>query len=348
KNQIKMNFKQPGRFRGGPIQWIFILLAIVTLVLPASAQENIIHQDADLLLKRATALYKKGLYSDAQPLLKKYLDKIDYFQATEHQLSTEDAAYYYTVCAFKLDQPHAVSQAENYMKSSSSIVNRQMMSYELGHYYYQKKQFRKAIPYYEEAGIDNLSNEEVAKAKFEQAYSYFNLKEFDKAYPLFSAVKNIKNKYYYPANYYAGYISLQKKDYDNALRSFQKIVDQPKYKRVVPYYIAEVYYYKHQYDKLLQYEQPYLEVGNLYYDGDLRHLVGQTYFEKKQYKEALPYLAEYEKQATSLQKEDVYELAYSYYKTGQLEKAISGFKQLSDGKDSLAQNSMYLLGDCYL
>ncbi len=322
--------------------------AILITALPAAAQQNSIHQDADLLLKKATALYKRGLYSDAQPLLKKRLDQIDYFKATEHQLSAQDAAYYYIVCAFKLNQPHAVSQAEAYIKNTSSIAHRQMMSYQLGHYYFQNNQFQKAVPYYEQAGIDNLSNEEIAKAKFEQAYSYLNLKQFDKAYPLFNAIKNIHNEYFLPANYYTGYISLYKKDYDNAFRSFQQVVDDPQYKRVVPYYIAEIYYYKHQYDKLLDYAQPYLEKGDLYYDADLRHLVGQTYFELKQYEKALPYLASYEKQAKTLQKEDVYELAYCYYKTNQLDKAIAGFKQLSGGTDSLAQNSMYILGDCYL
>src|SRR5699024_6990380 len=113
-------------------------------------------------------------------------------------------------------------------------------------------------------------------------------------------------------------------------------------------YIAEIYYYQDQFDKLLRFAQTYLEKGNLYYDKDLRHLLGQTYFEKKEYKKALPYLEEYGQQAETLQKEDVYELAYCYYKTGKLNEAIAGFKQLSGGTDSLAQNSMYILGDCYL
>ena len=44
----------------------------------------------------------------------------------------------------------------------------------------------------------------------------------------------------------------------------------------------------------------------------------------------------------------MYELSYCYYDANQVEKAIEGFKQLSNEKDSLGQNSMYLLGDLYL
>ena len=41
-------------------------------------------------------------------------------------------------------------------------------------------------------------------------------------------------------------------------------------------------------------------------------------------------------------------LSYCYYDGNQVDKAIEGFKQLSNEKDSLGQNSMYLLGDLYL
>ena len=47
-------------------------------------------------------------------------------------------------------------------------------------------------------------------------------------------------------------------------------------------------------------------------------------------------------------REDLYELSYCYYQTKDWNKAIAGFKQLGGKEDSLAQNSMYLLGDAYL
>ena len=52
--------------------------------------------------------------------------------------------------------------------------------------------------------------------------------------------------------------------------------------------------------------------------------------------------------AIKFPKEVMYELSYCYYDGNQVEKAIEGFKQLSNEKDSMGQNSMYLLGDLYL
>ena len=77
-------------------------------------------------------------------------------------------------------------------------------------------------------------------------------------------------------------------------------------------------------------------------------LIGQIYFEKKNFEKALPLLEDYVNSSDKVSKEILYELSYCYYEANQLEKAIEGFKQLSNEKDSLGQNSMYLLGDCYL
>jgi TolA-binding protein len=47
-------------------------------------------------------------------------------------------------------------------------------------------------------------------------------------------------------------------------------------------------------------------------------------------------------------REDLYELSYCYYDAGDYKKASDGFKELGGKQDTVAQNSMYLLGDSYL
>lgn len=335
-------FKNPG------VKVLIAISASLFFYSSLFAQQTAVVSDPDLQFKQARELFQQGLYADAQPLLRKTIEEISYFKETNRQLVLQDAKYYYNICALKLDQPDAVDRAKKYLVLVSNNPRRQLTAFQLARYYFRQNKLNEAIPYYEQAGIDNLSNDEVAEAKFELGYCYFNLKDFKKAQPLFQAIKDIHNKYYIPANYYNGFISYYNKNYADALKSFQRVSKEPKYDIIVPYYIAEIYYYQNKPDQLLSYAEPYLSSGKLYYNNDLKHLVGQTYFEQKNYQKALPYLEEYNANADTLQKEDVYELAYSYYQTNQLDKAISGFKQLSGKDDSLGQNSMYLLGDCYL
>lgn len=337
-------------FRSTLAVFTLLLSCLWLLACPVTgnAQETAVYTNPEHQFKDAQDLFQKGLYADAQPLFRKTIDEIGYFTQTNRQLMLQDAQYYYDMCALELEQPNAEALAQKYLSKTDNNARRQLTAYQLARYYYRQNKLSEAIPYYEQAGFDNLSNDEVARAKFELGYCYFNLKRFKDAQPLFKAIRDIHNQYYIPANYYYGFIAYYDKNYSDALESFQRVVGQPKYDVIVPYYIAEIYYYQNKPDKLLSYAQPYLESGKLYYNDDLKHLVGQTYFEQKNYSKALPYLEAYESGAAALQKEDVYELAYCYYQTNNLPKAIAGFKQLSGTNDSLGQNSMYLLGDCYL
>ena len=51
---------------------------------------------------------------------------------------------------------------------------------------------------------------------------------------------------------------------------------------------------------------------------------------------------------TKVRKEDIYELAYSYYKMNDYKNAISNFLQLNLVDDKMGQNATYTLADCYL
>src|SRR5262249_47205654 len=88
--------------------------------------------------------------------------------------------------------------------------------------------------------------------------------------------------------------------------------------------------------------------NNQYYDLQMRELVGHIYFEKGNYKQALPYLEKYVTGTEKVSREVLYELSYSYYTAGEYKKASDGFKELGGKQDTIAQNSMYLLGDSYL
>lgn len=337
-------------FLPGHFSVLLITFAGTALVAPtaAKAQQTRIYTDEEKVFKDAQQLFREEKYAVSMQLFKRTIDHIDYWHETNRTLVNTDAHYYFAMCALRLNQADGEKYALRFFEMFNNSPREQMLSFELARYYFQANKLKEAIPFYEKAGIDNLTNEQVADAKFELAYCYFNVKDFKKAQPLFAAIKDVENKYYIPANYYYGFISYYNKQYDAALSSFKRVVNEPKYSSVVPYYIAEIYYFQNKKQELITFAEPLLKKGGMYYEGELKQLVGQAYFEKQEYTKALPYLEEFQQNADEVRKEDVYQLSYSYYQTGKLDKAITGFKQLSSEKDSLGQNSMYLLGDCYL
>ncbi len=292
----------------------------------------------------------KEEYAFAYPLVKELKKMYPDNNTTDHTYINDDVDYFYVVCELKLLQEIGREDAIQYINAVSNEPRRQIMSFHLAHYYFLKDDFTNAVTYFDKAGYDNLSNEQIADAKFEKAYAYFNLKQFAQAKPLFNEIHQLPdNKYYIPANYYYGFISYYDKQFNEALRSFKLVETFEEYKGVVPYYIAEIYYFQGRKDEALTYGTSVLNRRNtLYYEKQLKLLMGQIRFEKQEYDKALPLLEDYVNSSAKVTKEVLYELSYCYYKANQYEKAISGFRQLSNERDSMGQNSMYLLGDLYL
>lgn len=328
-----------------------IFLAIVSslFVLTSFAQPNNNVTDPQKDYKQAKEFFTQGDYALAYPLLKSLMDKYPENTQSSHVYINEDLAYYFLVSGLKLDHSIAEVGAKRFVETATNEPRQQMMSYQLAKFYFAKQDFPNAITYYERAGYQNLSNEELADAKFELAYSYFSTNKLSQAKPLFNEIHQLPdNKYYYDANYYYGFIAYQDKNYKEALSSFKKVEDIDKYQGLVPYYIAQIYYFQKDKEQALTYAESALAKGNISNRKELSLLTGQIYFEKKEFSKALPLLENYVNNSNKVSKEVMYELSYCYYDANKVEKAIEGFKQLSNEQDSLGQNSMYLLGDLYL
>ena len=331
-------------------QRIAFLLTAVIFSSTVFSQATYSVTDPEKKLKEARELFVKGQFALAYPLFAALRTAYPDNTISDHAYVNDDLSYYYIVCELELHQPVARQEARQYVDVVNNEPRRQMMSYHLARSYFLNNNFSDALKYYERAGLDNLSNAEIADAKFERAYCLFNLKDFDQAKPLFDEIRQIpESKYYFPANYYYGFICFGDKQFNEALRSFLLVATQEAYKSIVPYYITEIYYIQGNREEALHYGESVLGRGDsVYYRKELNLLVGQLFFEKKEYAKALPLLQTYVNGSDKVSKEVLYELSYCYYDANRLEKAIEGFKQLSSEKDSMGQNSMYLLGDCYL
>lgn len=327
-----------------------VCLAIVSLLgKPASSQILAQEQPEQKWLKVAKEQYLNGHYRMAVNSANNYLQLANDNTNAKPHFKKDEASFYKYSASLKLDELNSVDSIEQYITRTSNPTYKQRAAHALAQFYFKNGELRKAIDYYELAGIANLTNKEVADSKFELAYCYFNLGDFEKAEMLFSAIKEIEGKYYDAGNYYYGLLAYNSGRHDNALQSFMRIVDNDEYKSVVPYYVAEIQYFKGNKQKALKDALKLIsKKDKIYYHNELHLLVAQIYFEQEQFTEALPYFEYYYNNTDRIRKEDLYEMAYCYYKTGNWEYAIDNLQQLSNTRDSLGQTSMYLLGDCYL
>jgi tetratricopeptide (TPR) repeat protein len=335
-------------FMKKPILNVLMLLPACMLGLVLNAQLTKGHTDPDAVFKNAKDLFQKEQFSLAYPVFKQlYSNGIP--QSNIPATVRLESKYYSIVCGLQLNDSTAESMAQEFIELENNTPRMQMMSFHLAEYYYRRREFPQAQNYYLATNIANLSNREIADMKFHQAYGYFVMQQFDKAKPLFNSIRQLnKDPNYVDANYYYGFISFTEKSYNQALESFQVAEKSPEYQSVVPFYVAEIYYFSGEKDKALDYGEKAIRRTGQFYDLQLNQLVGHIWFEKKEFAKALPYLEKFVEGKEKVRREDLYELSYSYYVAKNWEKSIEGFKQLGGAQDSLAQNSMYLLADAYL
>jgi tetratricopeptide (TPR) repeat protein len=294
--------------------------------------------------------YHAQNYTFAAQSARQYLSEPATAAMPENNADKEKARYFLALSGIKKQARDCKEYAIQFIKSTSVPAYKQRLQFALAQYYFQHDQLTNAIPLYVQAGIANLDNNEIADAKFELAYCYFNNRQFDKAEPLLQAIKELPDgKYYMAGNYYYGLLAYNENKYKAALQSFDRIKDQKEYSTIVPYYMAEIYYFMGNRDQALKLSLDLLtRKEKSYYDNELHLLAAQCLFEVQDYKEAKPYFEYYYGHKDKIRKQELYEMAYCDYKTADWEAAVEKFKLLSDAQDSLGQTSMYLLGDCYL
>ncbi|MHA4810025.1 tetratricopeptide repeat protein [Flavitalea flava] len=331
------------------MKYTVLFFFVILLSSSSIAQQTKYFDDPQASFKQAREFFQNEYYSLAYPIFRDLKYSLRETDRSNNDIEYQDIKYYYLVCALKQNDKGVVGAAQDYIALEKSAGRVGMMSFHLAEFYFRQKDYAGAARLYESADIDNLSNRDIADLKFHQGYGYFTQQQFDKALPLFNAIRQLpKDPNYVDANYYYGFICFYQKKYGEALTAFKVVENDPRYEKVVPYYVANIYLVQGQKDKAIEYAEARLKKGNQYYDLELRQLAGHGYYEKQDFAKALPYLEQYVNQSKKVTREDLYELSYCYYQTQNWNKSIAGFKQLGGKEDSLAQNSMYLLGDAYL
>ncbi len=294
--------------------------------------------------------FRQQHFSLAAQSARQYISTVDTNGSLSQSAFLEQCRMIIVISGLKTDEPGCTEQAEKMRAATPVKTYAERISFALAQYYFKKGALTTAIPYYETAGIDHLSNTEIADQKFELAYCYFNSKQFDKAEPLFAYIKELKDgKYYMAGNYYYGLLEYNSNKYTEALASFDRIKDNKEYRTIVPYYIAELYYFMGDRAKALEQSEAIIKAKDKnFYDNDVHLLAAQCLFEEQKYADARPYFEYYYEHTDKIKKEDLYKMGYCYYRLNEWQNATEKFKLLSSADDSLGQSSMYLLGDCYL
>jgi len=289
-------------------------------------------------------LFSKKKYVSAQMEFRKILN-------SKENISLEtrgNSAYYHAVCAAELFHRDAEYLLLKFMEDFPENPNYTDAVYQTGIFYYRQKKYKKSIEWLAKLDQNDLTQERRDEINFKMGYAYYMTNDFEAAGKAFFAVKDGNSKYASAAQYYYAHMSYVNGNLETALKSFLKLKDSESFGSLVPYYITQIYYKQGRYDELLKFAPSVLDSADAKNGLEIGRMIGESHYRKAEYKEALPYLLDYEKNSSAAGRTDFYQLAFCYYSAGEYEKAIPYFQKVTNKEDELAQNAYFLLADAYV
>jgi TolA-binding protein len=321
---------------------IFSFLSI--FLLPVSSQIPFTFGEMGSEFYRGMELFNKEKYPAAIRLFDSFIKNGD----KSNLILVADAEYYSSIAAIKLFNPDAEYRMMMFIYSHPESPRINDARLELGNYFYQNKNYRKAVVYFESVNRQELKSDKLAEYFFRFGYSLYIKGDQSRALLMFSEIKDIDTEYTPPAVYYFSQIAYEQKMYHTAMEGFMRLKDDETFGGIVPFYIVQILYMEKDYDGILTMAPDLLKSAGKTRAVELYRFIGDAYYSKENYKEALPYLEKYSTGAKASAREDKYQLGYCYYKTGEIDKAIKIFLEIGAKGDLLSQNIWDILGDCYI
>ncbi|MDD3913860.1 MAG: tetratricopeptide repeat protein [Bacteroidales bacterium] len=291
----------------------------------------------------ACEIYNSGNYVAAMHLFEKlYASNTD-----EDNFSQKaNSLYFLAVCYEKTGN---VQSAEKYLYEFLDLypesINNQSAKWELAGICFDKKNYKAALQLYENVNIFKLNAEEKEKFFFNKGYCYLKIDDLDNAASCFFEIKDNKSDIGKAAAYYYAHISFDKQNYESALQTFQKLVDDAEFGTTSTHYIVRILYVQGKYDEIISMADNIKLLKNKKNSAETEKIIADAYFQTGNYDKALPALL---KTASSASRYQNYQIAYCYFKNNDFAKAIPYFEKATSTNDELGQNAFYHLGLCNL
>ncbi|PKH66112.1 hypothetical protein CXF59_08910 [Flavobacterium sp. ALD4] len=322
------------------LSWLLFLLVFVASF-SVSAQKSTIYTHDLKDFNKALLLFNDGQFASAQIIFEKVKS-----ETNDDELKS-DCSYYDATCAIRMNQANADMLMERFVSDYPTSAKSNQAFIEVAHYYFDQGNYPQALQWFEKVNESQLSASDRDKFNFQKGYSFFNSKNKKEATTYLNKVVN-SQEYGSQAKYYLGFIAYEGDDYKEATKYFDAVSGEDKYKEKLSYYQADMNFKLGNFQKAIELGEKAMAKSNAIEKSELNKIIGESYFNLKKYQQSIPYLAAYKGKKGRWNNTDYYQLGYAHYKQSDFENAISQFNKIINGKDFVAQNAYYHLGESYL
>jgi len=310
-----------------------------------TAQQAVLYQDAERAFEQMQKAFEQGYYGESSQAADRFLAR---YPEPGYQCLQDQAILYRFRSDLRLGKPGVLSDILAFVSRRQPTAIAQQALFLVADEAYQAAEYEDAIRYFGMIDERNLEPALRNERNFKTGYCHFVRKEFEESAAYLRKSSDVRDRFYYPSNYYYGMTQYFRENYPDALRSFERVAVSEFFKDHVPYYITQIHFVTGRYKDVIGYGEQALASSTVLNATEIHQLVGRACFETGLYAEAIPHLEVVNAGRLQLQPDDFYQLGMAYYQTGQYARAIQPWLAIRNEPGVKSQYANYYLGRCYL
>jgi len=308
-----------------------VLTSLIFLVFSSFSQESLHLLQGDYFYPSAIENYREQLYGISMAEL-------------DHSADVDNSITLLSKSSFELDETRSIDLLLESIARSNNDSERNQIRLAIGNKYFDKKDYRNADKFYSQIHHAILADEFDREVNFKLGYIKLLDKNFTESEKYFEKVAQSVNPYTQDAQYYLGINQFHLNKVEEAVKTFEKVENHPRYGNLIPYYLSQIYFKEERYDEVVAYGTQRLNQPNLKNKTQIYKMLGLSYLAQKKDTKALEYLEQYAESTPKLTENEFYQLGLLHYRAGNKAKSSGHLKELSHRNSEMGQMANYLLG----
>ena len=214
---------------------------------------------------------------------------------------------------------------------------------------FDEQNFSTASAEFARIDMRSLKNSQVPEFIFKQAYSLFELDEYDRAEELFSKAEKMPySDYTAPARYSLGYIEYVRKHFEESFDWFSKAARDPRFTEQAVPYMIECRYMLKDYSYVISNGDAALDRVTPERKRQLARFISESYLSEGNAAKAREYYEIFGEGAKEMDDADLFYAGSVMYSTGDYKGAVDKFSRMTSRADSIGQIANYEMAYSYI
>ena len=214
---------------------------------------------------------------------------------------------------------------------------------------FDEQNFSTASAEFARIDMRSLKNSQVPEFIFKQAYSLFELDEYDRAEELFSKAEKMPySDYTAPSRYSLGYIEYVRKNFEESFDWFSKAARDPRFTEQAVPYMIECRYMLKDYSYVISNGDAALDRVTPERKRQLARFISESYLSEGNAAKAREYYEIFGEGAKEMDDADLFYAGSVMYSTGDYKGAVDKFSRMTSRADSIGQIANYEMAYSYI